>query len=94
LTRVGSPVRVKKFRRSFGRLVSQLTFMHSRPRYQCTGADAWRSRMTAIERVLSRAIVTINGNEILKQIVLLCAAGLFVSLLMLTYGVDLSPGFF
>jgi hypothetical protein len=26
--------------------------------------------------------------------VLLCAAGLFVSLLMLTYGVDLSPGFF
>jgi hypothetical protein len=58
------------------------------------GADAWRSRMTAIERVLSRAIVTINSNEILKQIVLLCAAGLFVSLLMLTYGVDLSPGFF
>jgi hypothetical protein len=26
--------------------------------------------------------------------VLLCAAGLFVSLLMLTYGADLSPGFF
>jgi hypothetical protein len=50
--------------------------------------------MTAIERVLSRAIVTINSNEILKQIVLLCAAGLFVSLLMLTYGVDLSPGLF
>jgi hypothetical protein len=50
--------------------------------------------MTAIERVLSRAIVTLNDNEILKQIVLLCAAGLFVSVLMLTYGVDLSPGFF
>ena len=50
--------------------------------------------MTAIGRVLSRTIVTINENEILKQIVLLCAAGLFVSLLMLTYGLDLSPGLF
>jgi hypothetical protein len=50
--------------------------------------------MTAIERVLSRAIVTLNDNEVLKQLALLCAAGLFVSLLMLTYGVDLSPGFF
>jgi ribose/xylose/arabinose/galactoside ABC-type transport system permease subunit len=50
--------------------------------------------MTAIARVFSRAIGTINGNEILKQIVILCAAGLFVSLLMLTYGLDLSPGLF
>jgi len=58
------------------------------------GADAWRSQMTAIGRVLSRTIVTINENEILKQLALLCAADLFVSLLMLTYGLDLSPGFF
>ena len=50
--------------------------------------------MTAIARAFSHAITHINGNEILKQVVLLCAAGLFVSLLMLTYGVDLSPGFF
>ena len=50
--------------------------------------------MTAIERALSRAIITINDNEILKQLALLCAAGRFVSLLMLTYGIDLSPGFF
>jgi hypothetical protein len=50
--------------------------------------------MTAIERVFSRTITTINDIEILKQFVLLCAAGLFVSLLMLTYGVDLTPGFF
>ena len=49
---------------------------------------------TAIGRALSRAIITLNDNEILKQFALLCAAGLFVSLLMLTYGVDLSPGFF
>jgi len=47
-----------------------------------------------IGRVLSRAIITINDNEILKQLALFCAAGLFVSLLMLTYGLDLSPGFF
>jgi hypothetical protein len=50
--------------------------------------------MTAIARAFLRAIPTINDIEILKQFVLLCAAGLFVSLLMLTYGLDLSPGFF
>jgi len=50
--------------------------------------------VTAIVRALSRAIVTINDIEILKQLVLFCAAGLFVALLMLTYGLDLSPGFF
>ena len=50
--------------------------------------------MTAIARALSRVIITINDNEILKQLAPLCAAGLFVSLLMLTYGLDLSPGFF
>jgi ribose/xylose/arabinose/galactoside ABC-type transport system permease subunit len=51
-------------------------------------------QMIAIGRVLSRAIITVNENELLKQLALLCAAGLFVSLLMLTYGIDLSPGFF
>ena len=32
--------------------------------------------------------------ETLKQITLLCAAGLLVSVLLMTYGLDLSPGFF
>jgi ribose/xylose/arabinose/galactoside ABC-type transport system permease subunit len=50
--------------------------------------------MTTIARAFSRAITPVNEIEILKQIVLLGAAGLFVSLLMLTYGLDLSPGFF
>jgi hypothetical protein len=50
--------------------------------------------MTAIGRALSRAIIAINKFEILKQFALFCAAGLFVFLLALTYGVDLSPGFF
>ena len=51
--------------------------------------------MAAIARVLSRAFpVTSPEAEILKQLGLLCGAGLLVSLLMMTYGVDLSPGFF
>lgn len=50
--------------------------------------------MTAIARAFSRAVASINDIEILKQLVLFCAAVLFVALLMLTYGVDLSPGFF
>ena len=50
--------------------------------------------MTAIARAVSYAIVAINKYEILKQFALFCAAGLFVFVLLLTYGVDLSPGFF
>jgi hypothetical protein len=59
-----------------------------------TGAKTWRSQMTAIARRLSRTFVAASEIEVLKELVLFCAAGLFVSLLMLTYGVDLSPGFF
>jgi hypothetical protein len=51
--------------------------------------------MTAIAKAVSRAFLSATTeNEAFKQIVLLCAAGLLVSLLLLTYGVDLSPGFF
>jgi len=50
--------------------------------------------MATLARALSRAFITISEVEVLKQLVLLAAAGLFVSLLLLTYGVDLSPGFF
>jgi hypothetical protein len=50
--------------------------------------------VAAIARALSRAFITINEIEVLKQLVLFAAAGLFISLLLLTYGVDLSPGFF
>jgi hypothetical protein len=52
------------------------------------------SQMIGIGRVLSRTIITVNENELLKQIALLCAAGLLISVLMLTYGIDLSPGLF
>ncbi|MBR1125060.1 hypothetical protein JQ628_26305 [Bradyrhizobium lablabi] len=50
--------------------------------------------MTAIAQALSRLLVTVNKIEVLKQLVLFCAACLLVGLLMLTYGLDLSPGFF
>jgi hypothetical protein len=51
--------------------------------------------MAAIARVLARKFPTTRTDvEILKQLGLFCAAGLLVSLLMMTYGLDLSPGFF
>jgi hypothetical protein len=51
--------------------------------------------MAAIARILARKFPTTRTEvETLKQPVLLCCAGLFVSLLMMTYGLDLSPGFF
>ena len=51
--------------------------------------------MTAIARVLSRAFPATQGDiETLKTIAMFCGAGLVVSLLLATYGVDLSPGFF
>jgi hypothetical protein len=51
--------------------------------------------MAAIARVLSRAFPA-NQVEIetLKQLAMLCGAGLLLSLLFMTYGLDLSPGFF
>jgi hypothetical protein len=51
--------------------------------------------MAAITRVLARAFpATATEADILEQLALLCGAGLLVSLLAMTYGVDLSPGFF
>jgi hypothetical protein len=50
--------------------------------------------MTAIAHALSRALQSAGEFDALKQIALFCGAGLLVSLLYLTYGLDLSPGFF
>jgi ribose/xylose/arabinose/galactoside ABC-type transport system permease subunit len=51
--------------------------------------------MAAIVRALARAFPRESLEvEILKQIALFCGAGLLVSLLMLTYGLDLSVGLF
>jgi hypothetical protein len=51
--------------------------------------------MATIARALSRAFPgTQIATETLKTIAMLCGAGLFVSLLLATYGLDLSPGLF
>jgi ribose/xylose/arabinose/galactoside ABC-type transport system permease subunit len=51
--------------------------------------------MAAIARILARKFPTTRTEvEMLKQLALLCCAGLFVSLLMMTYGLDISLGFF
>jgi hypothetical protein len=47
---------------------------------------------------LARAFSYVSGadvqTEILKTVAIFCAAGLFVSVLFASYGLDLSPGFF
>jgi hypothetical protein len=51
--------------------------------------------MTAIASVLGRIFPASSlQTSALKQIALLCAAGLLVSLLLMTYGVDLNPAGF
>jgi hypothetical protein len=50
--------------------------------------------MTAIVQTLFRTFHSVSGIDVLKEIALLCGAGLLISLLALTYGLDLSPGFF
>jgi hypothetical protein len=51
--------------------------------------------MAAIARVIARALPKQSIEiEILKQLMLFCGVGLLVSLLMITWGLDLSAGFF
>jgi hypothetical protein len=51
--------------------------------------------MAAIVRAFSRAFPATSVEiEILKQVAIFCGAGLLVSVLMMTYGLDLSAGFF
>ena len=50
--------------------------------------------MAALARVLTRVSGTRVETETLKTILMLCGVGLAVSLLLASYGLDLSPGFF
>jgi hypothetical protein len=50
--------------------------------------------MHAVVHKLASTFLLARDVEALKQIALFCGAGLLVSVLLLTYGVDLSPGFF
>jgi hypothetical protein len=56
---------------------------------------AYRSEtMVALSRVPAREIHRTSYRHILVQLGCLGAAALFVALLYLSYGLDLSPGFF
>jgi hypothetical protein len=50
--------------------------------------------MAAIASALSRATGADIEVATLKAVAVFCGAGLFVSLMFATYGLDLSPGFF
>lgn len=51
--------------------------------------------MTAIARVLSRTLPASQADvDTLKTIGMFCGVGLLVSLMLASYGLDLSPGFF
>src|SRR6201995_6086193 len=53
------------------------------------------SQMTALAQALSRfAAVTNLEAETLKALAIFCGLGLLVSLIFMSYGLDLSPGFF
>lgn len=50
--------------------------------------------MAALAKVLTRASAIRVDVETLKSIIMFCGVGLTVSLLLASYGLDLSPGFF
>jgi hypothetical protein len=50
--------------------------------------------MATLARMLSRASGFEIDVETLRPIVIFCGAGLLFALMLLSYGVDLSPGFF
>jgi hypothetical protein len=51
--------------------------------------------MAAIAKVIARAFPAKSPEaEVIKQIALLCCAGLLISVLMMTYGLDIGAGFF
>jgi hypothetical protein len=50
--------------------------------------------VTAIAHALSRAVQSAGEFDTLKFIAIFCGVGLLVSLVCMTYGLDLSPGFF
>jgi hypothetical protein len=50
--------------------------------------------MTALAKALSNVVGTDIEVETLKTVVMFCAVGLTVSLMVASYGLDLSWGFF
>lgn len=56
---------------------------------------SWRSPMAALSRVLAQALPRNSSNgQFLNELAFFCTTGLYVSLLMIKYGVALSYGLF
>jgi hypothetical protein len=51
-------------------------------------------KMAAVARALDRMLELPLGFESLKPIAVFCGAGLAISLVLASYGIDLSPEFF
>jgi hypothetical protein len=59
------------------------------------GIDNGETAMTAIAKAISNAFPTTSPDvEILKSVALLCGIGLVVSLMAMSFGLDMSAGFF
>jgi hypothetical protein len=56
--------------------------------------EFWRSPMTALVQALSRLSGVETETDVFTIVAIFCGVGLFVSLTLATYGLDLSPGFF
>jgi hypothetical protein len=56
--------------------------------------EIWRSPMTALVQALSRVSRAEIEIDPFTAVLLFCGAGLLVSLILASYGLDLSPGFF
>jgi len=65
-----------------------------RPWVELSKTEFASPKMVAIARVLSRASGTNVDVDTLKTLVMFCGVGLTVSLILASYGLDLSPGFF
>ena len=56
--------------------------------------EKWRIAMTALTHAVSRIVGIQIDVRTLKPALMIFGASLFVSLMLATYGLDLSPGFF
>jgi hypothetical protein len=81
-----------------GSIASRRKVMHSTNENRRHGYEASFLRgvvqMAAVAKALSRILWTDVDVETLKTIIMFCGVGLTVLLMCLSYGVDLSPGFF
>jgi hypothetical protein len=76
--------------------VNYFTFTEQELSYQAAAGRQRHGgcRMDAIANFLFHATGRNLDDETVQTIIILCGIGLFVSLLFLAYGLDLSPRFF